>query len=413
MFAGFTLPPFLLLATATATVATQASGFLYVSSYSGNTTTLDLSAACSAGGCGGAIIPGVPLLRTVSSTNGCAGSPSWLTLDRTKPVLFCVDEGLTTAKGSLSSFATSAHGDLRRLDKVSTLGGPVSGVMYGKGQKRGLAVAHYSPGALTTWDVSDPSHLSLVQTDQYKIARPGPNPDRQGASHAHEAFLDPTGSFILVPDLGADKIHVYAIRKPTDLKLTALPPIRVKPGSGPRHITFAVRHGKTFMYLVTELANTIIGYQVTYRRASVQFRELFTIGTHGAGNPVPSGAAAAEIAVSPDANFLIVSSRNENTLSIPNFDPKNSTRIISDPLINFSIDGDTGTLTKIQQVPCGGRFPRQFSINRAGTLLAVAQQSDGRVVLIDRDVETGRLGKFAAYANIPGQVTSVIFDEDS
>lgn len=108
-----------------------------------------------------------------------------------------------------------------------------------------------------------------------------------------------------------------------------------------------------------------------------------------------------------------MSSRNENTLSIPNFDPKNSTRIISDPLINFSIDGDTGTLTKIQQVPCGGRFPRQFSINRAGTLLAVAQQSDGRVVLIDRDVETGRLGKFAAYANIPGQVTSVIFDEDS
>lgn len=142
MFAGFTLPPFLLLATATATVATQASGFLYVSSYSGNTTTLDLSAACSAGGCGGAITSGVPLLRTVSSTNGCAGSPSWLTLDRTKPVLFCVDEGLTTAKGSLSSFATSAHGDLRRLDKVSTLGGPVSGVMYGKGQKRGLAVAH-------------------------------------------------------------------------------------------------------------------------------------------------------------------------------------------------------------------------------------------------------------------------------
>lgn len=147
MIAGFALPLFLLHATATATVATQASGFLYVSSYSGNTTTLDLSAAqtgaaCSAGGCGGAISSGVPLLRTVSSTNGCAGSPSWLTLDRTKPVLFCVDEGLTTAKGSLSSFATSAHGDLRRLDKVSTLGGPVSGVMYGKGRKRGLAVAH-------------------------------------------------------------------------------------------------------------------------------------------------------------------------------------------------------------------------------------------------------------------------------
>ncbi|KAG5988699.1 hypothetical protein E4U43_004660, partial [Claviceps pusilla] len=93
----------------------QASPFLHVSSYNGNITTLDL---------GDMPTTGVPLLRTVSSTNGCAGSPSWLTLDRTKSVLYCVDEGLTAANGSLSSFATSAHGSSRRLDKVPTLGGP-------------------------------------------------------------------------------------------------------------------------------------------------------------------------------------------------------------------------------------------------------------------------------------------------
>ncbi|KAG6008842.1 hypothetical protein E4U54_008644 [Claviceps lovelessii] len=378
----------------------QASPFLHVSSYSGNITTLDL---------GDMPTTRVPLLRTVSSTNGCAGSPSWLTLDRTKSVLYCVDEGLTAANGSLSSFATSAHGNLRRLDKVPTLGGPVSAVLYGKG-RRGLAVAHYSPGVLTTWDVSDPTKLSLVQSEQYKIAHSGPVQNRQEASHAHETFLDPTGSFILVPDLGADKIHVYAVPKPTNLKLKALPPISVKPGSGPRHITFAVRHGKTFMYVATELANTIIGFHVGYTGASVKFEEIFTIGTHGAHHSVPEGAAAAEIAVSPDARYLIVSSRNESTFSIPNFDPKNGTRIVSDSLINFSLDGKTGKLTRLQHVASGGRFPRHFSINREGTLLAVGLQNDGRVVLINRDVHTGRLGSFAAYADLAGQITSAVFD---
>lgn len=107
-----------------------------------------------------------------------------------------------------------------------------------------------------------------------------------------------------------------------------------------------------------------------------------------------------------------MSSRNESTLSIPEFDSKNGTEVISDPLINFSIDAKTGSLTEIQQVPCGGRFPRQFSINRAGTLLAVGQQSDARIVLINRDPDTGKLGSFAAYANVPGQITSVVFDQD-
>ncbi|KAG5994383.1 hypothetical protein E4U43_003242, partial [Claviceps pusilla] len=113
----------------------------------------------------------------------------------------------------------------------------------------------------------------------------------------------------------------------------------------------------------------------------------------------------------PDAKYLIVSSRNESTFSIPNFDPKNSTRIVSDSLINFSLDGKTGTLTRLQHVASGGRFPRQFSINREGTLLAVGLQNDGRVVLINRDVHTGRLGSFAAYADIAGQITSAVFDE--
>jgi hypothetical protein len=41
----------------------------------------------------------------------------------------------------------------------------------------------------------------------------------------------------------------------------------------------------------------------------------------------------------------------------------------------------------------------------------VGLQYDSRVVVIERDVASGKLGKFVAEIDIPGQITSVIFDD--
>lgn len=62
-------------------------------------------------------------------------------------------------------------------------------------------------------------------------------------------------------------------------------------------------------------------------------------------------------------------------------------------------------------MPAGGDLPRQFSINKAGTRVAVGLQNDHQVVVIERDPKTGKLGKFVAYAKISGEVTSVVFNE--
>lgn len=104
-----------------------------------------------------------------------------------------------------------------------------------------------------------------------------------------------------------------------------------------------------------------------------------------------------------------MSSRGEGTLKIPNFDPANSTEITSDPIFTFEIDHASGKLARVQQFPAGGSFPRQFSINGDGSLVAVGLQNDGRVVVIGRDVETGLLTDFVASAVVGGQPTSVIF----
>lgn len=95
-----------------------------------------------------------------------------------------------------------------------------------------------------------------------------------------------------------------------------------------------------------------------------------------------------------------MSSRGEGLLTTPNFDAANATALPSDPLISFAIDEKTGGLTHVQTAPAGGRNPRGFSLNKAGTLLASALQDDNRVVVIERDVKTGKLGKIVASATV-------------
>jgi 6-phosphogluconolactonase (cycloisomerase 2 family) len=113
----------------------------------------------------------------------------------------------------------------------------------------------------------------------------------------------------------------------------------------------------------------------------------------------------------PDHKFLLTSSRNATFFQIANFDAKNSTKIPSDTLHTWVIDHATGKLSLKQIAPSGGSYPRQFSINKNGDMVAVGLQMDGRVVVIERDVMDGTLGDFVASVDVAGQVTSVIFDE--
>lgn len=106
---------------------------LYVSSYAGTITTLNLTLPDGGDSLG--------TLEAISSTTGCAPSPAWLTLDRPNSVLYCMDEGLSTPNGSVSSFKTEEDGSLVQLDRREVISGPVSAVIYGKGLQ-GLALAH-------------------------------------------------------------------------------------------------------------------------------------------------------------------------------------------------------------------------------------------------------------------------------
>ncbi|KAI0431623.1 Lactonase, 7-bladed beta-propeller-domain-containing protein [Xylaria sp. FL1042] len=372
---------------------------LYVTSYAGTVTTLDLVDGATS------------KLETVASTTACGANPSWLTLDYPKSFVYCLDEAWGQPTGAITSFYTNANGSLVPLATAELIAGPVNIAEFGVGG-HGLAIASYAGSGVNVISMSPEGGVELVQNATYTLDKPGPNPERQDVPHPHQALLDPTARFILVPDLGADLVRVYQADAGT-LALTPIAPLEAAPGSGPRHGAFKTGYNTTYYYLVSELANTITGYEVSYNKdKTLSFSELFTIPSHGDDRELVNTTAVAEVLVTPDGKHLIVSSRWEYSMNIPNFDPTNSTEIVSDPLIVYSIDNKTGSLKKLQEFAAGGAGPRHFSINGDGDRIAVGLQGDGRVTIIERDVHTGLLKDFVATANVAGEVNTVIFYED-
>ncbi|PQE26315.1 3-carboxymuconate cyclase protein [Rutstroemia sp. NJR-2017a BBW] len=376
---------------------------LFVSSYIGTITTLQLSQYTN----------GSYSLKSLSVNNETTDNPAWLMKDPYNQVLYCANEYLPNSvnDGSISAYKIGNGGVLTLLEKQETVNGPVNTVLFNGGKN--MAAAHYSGSALTTYTVHANGTISPLQTLKFTLAKPGPYPGgRQLSPHPHEALLDPTSQFLLVPDLGADLVRIFPINSSTSL-VSESAPLVAPSGSGPRHGAFHVTScNTTYFYLVEELGNTVTSYVVTYSEnpKGMSFKQLERTSIYG-NYSVPAGAApaAAEIMATPDNKFMLTSSRNLTTLTNPP----------SDTLQTWTIT-PSGALSFTQLFPTDGDFPRQFSLNKAGNLVAVGLQRSGKVVIISRNVTTGlfekkvaeiAIGQFTGPNNNNGQVTSVIFDE--
>lgn len=157
--------------------------------------------------------------------------------------------------------------------------------------------------SVSTFGASDAGTLKAFQTFAFTMAQPGPVKDRQDKPHPHQAIVDPSGRFLVVPDLGADLVRYYSFEKGVD-KLTEHAPLCVQPGSGPRHAVFWSAggqrgNGAVFMYVLGELANSITGYRVAYPpNGGMVFRKVSIASSLVGGTPkTPSSAAEIMLSV--------------------------------------------------------------------------------------------------------------------
>lgn len=146
-----------------------------------------------------------------------------------------------------------------------------------------------------SYDITNSGNVKILQSFTYT-----PNTNHT-ESHPHDAVVDPTSSFVIIPDLGSDLLRAYYIDPATKL-LETLPPFSTPYGSGPRHAKFLVLGSKTYLYVVFELGNLVIVYDITYYDQTqtlglTQIFETSLLRTPN-GTELQQGSFAAEIQIS-------------------------------------------------------------------------------------------------------------------
>jgi len=244
------------------------------------------------------------------------------------------------------------------------------------------------------------------------MAEPGPEANRQDVPHPHHVIVDPTGDFLVVPDLGADLLRIFKLNKSTG-SLTECPSAKSAPGAGPRHGVFRTsassQHKRaaaaTSFYLANELANAVSRWSVSYPSGGCLTLEWQQTLTPYQGNSTaPSGTGVGEIRLKD--NFLYMSNRNDTKFS-PN-----------DSITQYTIAADE-SLTWTDNTSSYGIYPRTFDINKSGDYVAIGDQATANVAIVARDPKTGKLGKRVADLRIgavgtPGSeegISSVLWAE--
>ncbi|MEU7186497.1 lactonase family protein [Streptomyces sp. NPDC045369] len=282
--------------------------------------------------------------------------PSYLTVSPDGRRLYAVSE---TSDGAAAAFALHGDGPV-------PLGAPVP--------VRGAAPTHLAlwGGHLLTANYTSGSVSALRVAADGSLAEPaavlrhegsGPNPDRQEGPHAHAVSPDPSGRWLLNVDLGTDSVRVCTLH-PESGEPVVRHEVRLRAGSGPRHLAFHPRGGHA--YVVNELSSTVTPCRWDAATGTLTPLTETAILPPDAGDNHPS-----ELVVSPDGRFAWAANRGHDSISVLAVDP--------------SGDG----LALVTTVPCGGHWPRDLALHPGGRHLYAANERSGDVTWFSVDPTTG------------------------
>ena len=321
-------------------------------------------------------------LKHVATTKGVK-DPSFLAIAPSRRYLYAVNEVEEFAgkkSGAVSAFAVDQRtGELRLLNQQPSLGGAPCYVVVDQAG-RFVLVANYVGGNVAVLPVRSDGSLGEA-TDVKQDLGSSMNAERQEGPHAHCIVLDPANRFAYACDLGTDKIMIFRFdARRGKLIPNGSPWVQVKPGAGPRHLTFHPS-GK-YAYVINELYATVTAFAHDQIRGNL--KEVQTLPT--LPQDFTGANTSADIHVSPDGRFLYCSNRGHDSIAAFKIDPRN------------------GKLTFIAHESTGGKTPRNFAIDPTGAFLLAANQNSDNIVTFRLDPKTGRLGATGHVAEVPSPV---------
>lgn len=315
--------------------------------------------------------------------------PAWITLTPDQKILYAIHGSPSQAIGFAVDAALAALTPLPRGNETPSTASatPVNPPSHLAVDATGrvLLAANYRDGYVAAVPIHPDGTLGAPNTVRHTGR--GPNPERQEKPHVHSVTLSPDNRFVIVADLGLDKVFSYAL-DPADAKLTpANPPfVETEPGAGPRHFKFG-RDGK-HAYVINEMGGTITAFDYDAARGA-----LTPIQTVSTLPPDFSGLKwNAEVRVHPNGRFLYGSNRTHDSIAV------------------FAIDSATGKLTLLEIIPTGGRNPRNFALSPDGKWLVCGHQETPLITVFRVDPGSGRLMPTDHSAAVPSCVC-VLFME--
>jgi 6-phosphogluconolactonase len=310
-------------------------------------------------------------------------SVAWLTATQANEFLFSASELDTfhgKPTGAVASFRI-ANGKLQPISARNSAGTGTCHVALDR-TERMLLAADYTGASAASFRIEDGKLSEAVWTEHY--TEHGPNPTRQPTAHAHFASFSPDNRFAYINDLGGDSIHIYK-PDPATAQMTHAGIYRGAPGSGARTLHFHP-NGKT-AYCMNELVSTVD--VLAWHKADGSLTLVNTIKLLASDSTVVS--TGCDTVISRDGRFVYFANRGDNFL------------------YSFKAEFATGKLTPMKRSNCGGKTPRNFTLDPTERWMLVANQDSNLISIFKRDPMTGELaddGK-SVEAEIPMRILFV------
>jgi 6-phosphogluconolactonase len=310
--------------------------------------------------------------------------PSFLALSPSHKDLYAVNER-GTGHGDVSGFLVAPLTGKLRLKNTVPSGGSAPCNLTTDHTDQALFVANYNSGSVTSYKIRPDGKLSEAVSEIYF---PGGsiNPERQKTAHTHCTTVTPENEYLLVNDLGLDRIMVFRF-DPKSAKLTPHDPpyYSAIPGSGPRNLTF--HPNGRWAYSINEITSTIDC--LNWDNSKGVLTRFQNVSSLPMDHESPTDAATVQ--VHPSGHFLYASNRGDDSITA------------------FSIHSAHGRLTLMQRISCEGNSPRHFAVDPSGKWLVVANQDSDNLVVLRCNIHTGKLSSTGRQYPLDSPVC-VIFD---
>lgn len=272
--------------------------------------------------------------------------------------------------GEVASFRVAKDWTLRPLSARNSAGtGTCHVAVDATGQM--LVAADYTGASAASFRIEDGKLSEAVWTEHY--TEHGPNPVRQPIAHAHFASFSPDNRFAYINDLGGDCIHIYK-PNPATAEMTPAGIYRGAPGSGPRTLHF---HPNGYAaYSMNELVSTVDLLHWHKDDGGLTFVDRIEL-LPADYRPSAVASTGCDTVISRDGRFVYFANRGDNFLYA------------------FKADFVTGKLTPIKRSNCGGKTPRNLTLDPTERWMLVANQDSNLISVFARDPKTGELANEA------------------